>query len=143
MADTWIPPTNYEGEFIPDHLHDYMKKGAVRFGVAEETWYAALLPGLMDRHIKERDADPKAYERKNRRRARNVAANPRLRFQVLQRDGFTCQYCGAKPPDVRLHVDHIKPVSMGGVSTMENLITACQECNQGKSALVLEGFNDG
>ena len=38
----------------------------------------------------------------------------KLRFEVFKRDRFTCQYCGAKAPDVILHVDHIHPVAAGG-----------------------------
>lgn len=32
-----------------------------------------------------------------------------LRFDILKRDNFTCQYCGGKPPKAVLQVDHIKP----------------------------------
>ena len=55
-----------------------------------------------------------------------------IRFQVLQRDNFTCQYCGRKAPEVILHVDHKIPKSKGGKSNQDNLITACFECNMGK-----------
>lgn len=54
------------------------------------------------------------------------------RFKILSIDGFTCQYCGRKPPSVELEIDHIIPVSSGGSSEINNLITACQECNRGK-----------
>lgn len=57
----------------------------------------------------------------------------KARFEVLKRDGFACQYCGAKAPDALLHVDHIEPVSKGGSNDILNLITACQKCNSGKS----------
>ncbi len=57
----------------------------------------------------------------------------RLRFEVFKRDHFTCQYCGAQPPDVVLTADHIDPVVLGGVTEIHNLITACEACNQGKS----------
>lgn len=56
-----------------------------------------------------------------------------MRFKVFERDGFTCQYCGARPPDVRLHVDHIFPRSKGGRWELDNLRTACEACNIGKS----------
>ena len=47
---------------------------------------------------------------------------PRLRYQVLRRDGFKCVLCGASSKDgVTLHVDHIKPVSKGGKSEISNL----------------------
>jgi 5-methylcytosine-specific restriction endonuclease McrA len=55
-----------------------------------------------------------------------------LRFLVLKRDKFTCQYCGRKAPVVILQVDHIIPESKGGKTIIENLITACEECNRGK-----------
>lgn len=60
-----------------------------------------------------------------------------LRFEVFKRDSFTCQYCGRKAPDVLLHVDHIDPVANGGSNEFLNLITACQDCNSGKSDKLL------
>lgn len=61
----------------------------------------------------------------------------RTRFEVLKRDSFTCQYCGKMPPDVTLHIDHIKPVSKGGNNGMLNLVTSCVDCNLGKSNIEL------
>lgn len=57
----------------------------------------------------------------------------KMRFEVLKRDSFTCQYCGEKAPNVLLQIDHIKPVSKGGTNDLMNLITACNDCNAGKS----------
>jgi hypothetical protein len=62
------------------------------------------------------------------------AISKMTRFEVFKRDGFACQYCGAHPPAVILHVDHINPVALGGVNDMDNYITACEPCNLGKSA---------
>jgi hypothetical protein len=57
-----------------------------------------------------------------------------LRFQVLKRDSFRCQYCGGTPNDgYVLQIDHKVPVSKGGETVLENLITACSLCNLGKS----------
>lgn len=61
----------------------------------------------------------------------------KLRFEVFKRDSFTCQYCGAKAPDVILHVDHIKPVSKDGDNDILNLVTSCINCNSGKGARTL------
>lgn len=56
-----------------------------------------------------------------------------IRWAVLQRDGFRCRYCGQEAADgVRLEVDHVVPRSAGGSDNMSNLLTACEECNQGK-----------
>lgn len=62
----------------------------------------------------------------------------KMRFEVFKRDKFTCQYCGRKSPDVVLEVDHIKPVAEGGTNDILNLVTACFDCNRGKSKTLLD-----
>lgn len=62
----------------------------------------------------------------------------KIRFEVLRRDGFTCQYCGSAAPEVKLHIDHIDPVSAGGGNEIINLITSCETCNIGKGARKLD-----
>lgn len=64
-----------------------------------------------------------------------MAVTKRTRFEVLRRDDHTCQYCGAKAPDVVLHIDHVMPVSLGGDDKPGNLVTACKDCNAGKSSI--------
>lgn len=61
-----------------------------------------------------------------------------VRFEVFKRDAFACQYCGAHPPAVLLHVDHIVAVANGGGNDMDNLVTACLPCNIGKGAKPLD-----
>ena len=57
-----------------------------------------------------------------------------IRWQVFERDDFRCVACGASAVDgAILHVDHILPRSKGGLDTMENFQTLCQNCNIGKS----------
>lgn len=64
-----------------------------------------------------------------------MAVSRRLRFEILRRDGHTCRYCGAKAPDVELTVDHVVAVTLGGGDEPNNLVTACQPCNAGKSSI--------
>ena len=67
-----------------------------------------------------------------------MAVSKRVRFEVLKRDSFRCQYCGAEAPSVLLHVDHIRPVVGGGGDDLTNLVTACAGCNLGKAAVRLD-----
>jgi len=60
--------------------------------------------------------------------------SPRQRFRIFERDLFTCRYCGRRPPEVVLEVDHIFPRSRGGSDAEGNLCTACRDCNAGKAA---------
>lgn len=65
---------------------------------------------------------------------------------VLDRNGFTCQMCGAAagethPYDAgrktRLHIGHILDKSMGGTDTAGNLRAICSVCNEGASNITL------
>lgn len=58
-----------------------------------------------------------------------------LRYKVLKRDNSKCVACGrnVKENGVILHIDHKIPFSLGGLTTLENLQSLCQECNISKS----------
>lgn len=63
----------------------------------------------------------------------------RLRNHIKQRDNHTCRMCGisvSAEPHLLLEVDHILPVSRGGLSTPENLRTLCWRCNRTKGAKI-------
>lgn len=64
----------------------------------------------------------------------------RLRFEIFKRDNFQCQYCGRNPKEdkCKLVIDHIIPKSKRGLFIFENLTTSCEECNSGKSDILLE-----
>lgn len=78
-------------------------------------------------------------ECRDKRPSTRIAMGSKLRFQILHRDNFTCRYCGRQAPDVALHVDHVIPVSQGGLTEPENLVAACEECNFGKKDALLTG----
>ncbi|WP_169516549.1 HNH endonuclease, partial [Gulosibacter molinativorax] len=64
-----------------------------------------------------------------------MAVTKRTLFEVLRRDAHACQYCGAQAPDVKLHIDHVVPVALGGSDKPDNLVTACSDCNTGKTSI--------
>lgn len=63
-----------------------------------------------------------------------MAVSKRLRHEVMRRDNHACRYCGATAPDVKLTIDHVMPTALGGGDDPANLVTACADCNAGKSA---------
>lgn len=85
------------------------------------------------------DPNPKpAFER---------SISKEVRALVLDRNGFTCQMCGAgagepHPHDpsrrTRLHIGHIIDKSMGGADEPQNLRAICSVCNEGASNITLE-----
>ena len=77
--------------------------------------------------------------------ARNISKETRA--FVLDRNGFTCQMCGAvagepHPYDssrkTRLHIGHIIDTSMGGTDDPANLRALCSVCNEGAANLTLD-----
>ena len=64
----------------------------------------------------------------------------KLRQDILDRDNHTCQECGnstVKEPNLLLEIDHIKPVSKGGITEANNLRTLCWKCNRAKSNKII------
>lgn len=61
----------------------------------------------------------------------------KLRQHIKERDEFTCKQCGAsveQEPHLLLEIDHIIPISKGGLTTKDNLQTLCWRCNRSKGA---------
>ena len=75
--------------------------------------------------------------------SRNISG--RVRAQVLERNGHTCQMCGVAAGDLdetgrpaRLHVGHIVDRSHGGSDEIGNLRALCSRCNQGAQNIAAE-----
>lgn len=64
----------------------------------------------------------------------------KLRAHIKERDNFTCCHCGNsthQEPNLLLEIDHIIPVSKGGLTEETNLQTLCWKCNRAKSNKII------
>ena len=64
----------------------------------------------------------------------NRAPNPKLRMKILKRDDYRCKICGRRATDnsdIQLHVHHIRPWEIGGITNEKNLIVLCHTCHLG------------
>lgn len=75
------------------------------------------------------------------------AISKETRAIVLDRNGFTCQMCGAVAGEphpfnperkTRLHIGHILDKSLGGTDDLSNLRALCSVCNEGASNITLQ-----
>lgn len=75
------------------------------------------------------------------------AISKELRALVLDRNGFTCQMCGAVAGEphpyeparkTRLHIGHIVDKSLGGSDDPSNLRALCSVCNEGAANITLD-----
>ena len=109
------------------------------------TWQEAIKAAFLDRVdiIAEYDAVVRSPSREIRipsvvvlrdyvRPARVAAFT---RFNLFLRDGFTCQYCGAKG---EMTFDHVVPRARGGKTTWENVVASCSPCNLRKGSRSLK-----
>lgn len=122
----------------------------------EKPWRAPLVAHLAEQIAKIDPASVKKDEtarpffvakkyRKKVNRAREFLFSGEwreLRFEVLRERGRQCECCGAKPPDVRIEVDHIKPTSKRWDLRLDknNLQVLCRACNHGKGNRSADDF---
>ncbi len=106
----------------PKGRNHYSKKAAYSIVEAPKRYE------LLQKRIEQQNS-----EEMRRKHARSQMTD-KLRYTILKRDKFKCQICGRTVDDgIKLHVDHIIPVSKGGETVPSNLRTLCQACNLGKS----------
>lgn len=67
-----------------------------------------------------------------------------MKFEIFHRDNFRCYYCKRHkndfPEGVHLTLDHKIPYIDGGDDSFDNLVTACSDCNGGKSNKVINNL---
>ncbi|WP_234414255.1 HNH endonuclease [Paenibacillus sp. CAA11] len=67
---------------------------------------------------------------------RRLFTNKDFRLFILQRDHYTCRYCGGYGDTI----DHLLPRAKGGHTTPDNCVCACHLCNQAKADRDVEEF---
>lgn len=83
--------------------------------------------------------DAKIKYGKSAKRQRSLMTNA-LRTAIKKRDYYTCQMCEASTAQqslLLLEVDHIIPISKGGLSDPDNLQTLCWKCNRSKGDKII------
>jgi 5-methylcytosine-specific restriction endonuclease McrA len=60
--------------------------------------------------------------------------NPAKRLAILRREKGRCFYCRKRLESLRMWLDHLEPLSVGGSTRMENLVACCKSCNLEKGA---------
>jgi len=92
--------------------------------VVRSTFLTVLVPEIMI--LKKYESPP--------RNLKNVSKS-----YIFYRDDFTCQYCRLQTLNTKkLTLDHIFPKTLCGKRTMNNIVTACFDCNQKKKDHTLE-----
>jgi 5-methylcytosine-specific restriction endonuclease McrA len=70
------------------------------------------------------------YTKYNKVPSHKITYNRRT---IYRRDGYKCQYCGKSKSTTELSLDHVVPRCQGGLTTWENIVVACTDCNSRKA----------
>ena len=82
---------------------------------------SALHASILELIARDRDPIPPP------RPSSNVSTG--LAMRLVARDGYQCAHCGTTE---QLTIDHVTPVSKGGLSELDNLQILCKPCNTAK-----------
>lgn len=80
------------------------------------------------------------YRRKSQKKRVEIlkeigAVNEKIREKILLRDDNKCLSCGSK---TKLTIDHIIPITKGGLTRVSNLQTLCMVCNAKKQTCIID-----
>lgn len=124
---------NYPDEHSKIEIHRQLKAGNIPKDDTRWEWMT-FVPRHYTDCIEYSLYSDSTIPQKRRSSSGNRAISPKTRWTVFCRDDIRCIYCNRKPPEVTLHVDHKISVAAGGSDELDNLVTACEECNLGKGA---------
>ena len=72
-----------------------------------------------------------ARRREDNRVARQRLVAKRFSHDIREHGGHLCQYCGKAQSTT---IDHIYPIKRGGKDHLDNMMPACEPCNQAKGS---------
>ncbi len=125
-----VPVINME---YAQYVFEYISAGGNSSQKSVITFNGETIEAVMD-HIAEK------IQFFNSAKGQRALMTNRLRTAIKERDYYTCKMCSASVQEqslLLLEVDHIVPVSKGGMSTYDNLQTLCWKCNRSKSDKIL------
>jgi len=61
-------------------------------------------------------------------------------LNCLKRSSFRCYYCSEPISSKIWHLEHLIPISKGGLNTPVNITSSCKTCNQMKGSLDIKDF---
>ena len=62
---------------------------------------------------------------------------------LLERENYTCIYCGIHASKAKMEIEHVIPRSRGGTDSLNNLVLSCRACNEAKGSQDVQTYLKG
>jgi 5-methylcytosine-specific restriction endonuclease McrA len=98
-----------------------------------------VFPNIKKR-TRERERSAKIAAFDNKARSGSQIVKDDLLKSIKNKSKWKCPYCDLNNSINEAVADHIYPINKGGLSTPENMVLICMDCNKKKSHLVLRVF---
>lgn len=133
VTELGFEPVDLSNLHFPTYTFQYVSAGgnsSMQAGVNMDVDNIERFIHFLNEHIKWR----KSVE------GQRALMTSTLRNKIKERDNYTCCNCGNSiynEPNLLLEIDHIVPLSKGGMSNEENLQTLCWRCNRSKGSKLI------
>jgi 5-methylcytosine-specific restriction endonuclease McrA len=101
-------------------------------------WYQSHKDWMLDYNRKWVDQNrDKKLAREANRRSREASVGGSVTgtewAELKRKYNHACLCCGKREPEIKLTMDHVKPLIKGGANTIDNIQPLCQSCNSSKA----------
>ena len=120
--------------------------GGAKFIVSFSEWNESQIESLVATKLNAREIEKEKIRElkakvattngEKRSQAQKFRRDLHKQLKLLQR----CPYCGGTLTEHNAHLDHIYPISKGGLSSLKNLVFVCGRCNINKGDRTLRSF---
>jgi len=122
---------------LKEYYKNYRAENREKVHIASRSWHLANAEKVYERQRKYRKENPdNGIVNSNNLRARKLGVSGKItenEWKLLkEKFAYTCPCCGEKEPFIKLTIDHIVPMSLGGCNTIDNLQCLCGSCNSSK-----------
>ena len=97
----------------------------------------------VQRNIEAKRRRRKIYKQRQQEAIRNAFVAPVYLDEIYLRDNKICSLCSLPVERVDASIDHVIPLSKGGLHSPDNVKLAHRKCNSKKGNLLTEELQDG
>ena len=111
-------------EKIQDYIRNWRESNSDRVKELNQRWYKEHPDWVQEKHSK---------RRANIRGSGGKFTAKEWR-ELKEKHSYTCLACGRSEPEIKLTPDHVLPLKLGGVNSIDNIQPLCGSCNSSKKA---------